>query len=96
VGHRVVANLGDGARSGGMHRHRAPFGVTGQRLPFFDLVTHLHQQIAGGASVLAQRNNEARRQTGVHHRALARLQLVVGGVNATVKVPEISGFDAFK
>ena len=61
VGNRVVANLGDGARGRGMDRHRTPFGVTGQWLPFFDLVAHLHQQIAGGACVLAQWNNEARR-----------------------------------
>ncbi len=71
VGNRVVANLGDGARGRGMDRDDPPLGITGQRLPFFDLVAHLHQQIAGGACVLAQRNNEARRQTGVYHRALA-------------------------
>ncbi len=96
VSDRVVGNLGDGARGGGVHRHHPPSGVTGQRLTLLDLVTHLHQQIAGGACVLAHRNDQARRQTGLLDRALARLQFVVGGVNTTVKVPDIPGFDVFK
>ncbi len=96
MGNRVVANLGDGARGGGMDRHDPPLGVTGQGLALLDPITHLHQQIACQACVLAHRNDELRRQTCVYYRGLARLAFVVGRMNAAVKIPQGAGFDTFE
>ena len=96
VRYRVVADGRDGARGGGVHRHDAPLVVAGQRLTFFDLVADLYQQIARRTCMLAHRNDELGRQTRVHHRGQAGLVLVLGRVNAAVKIPQSAGFDAFE
>ena len=96
VRHRVLFDGGDGARGGGVHRHYAALVMTGQRLPLLDPVTHPHQQFAGRARVLAHRDDELGGETRVHDGDQAGLVLVLGRMNATVKIPEGAGFDAFE
>ena len=95
VRHRMLFDGGDSARGGGVHRHYAPPVVTGQGLALLDPVAHPHQQFAGRARVLAHRNDELGGQTRVHDGGQAGLVLVLGRMNATVKIPEGAGFDAF-
>ncbi|MNZ32381.1 hypothetical protein D3C78_497060 [compost metagenome] len=78
-----------------MHRHYAPLVVTGQGLALLDPVAHPYQQFAGRARVLAHRYDELGGQTRVHDGGQAGLVLVLGRMNATVKIPEGAGFDAF-
>ena len=95
VRHRVLFDGGDSARGGGVHRHYAPLVVTGQGLTLLDPVAHPHQQFAGRTRVLAHRYDELGGQTRVHDGGQAGLVLVLGRMNATVKIPEGAGFDAF-
>ncbi len=96
VRYRVVADGGDGARGGGVHRHYATLVIAGQRLTLLDLVADLHQQIASRARVLAHRYDELGRQARVHHRGQAGLIFVLGRMNAAVKIPQGACFDAFE
>ncbi len=96
VGHRMVADGGDGAGGRGVHRHDPPLLMTGEWLTLLDPVADPHQQIAGRARVLAHRDDELGRQTCVHHRGEAGLLLVLGRMNAAVKIPQGAGFDAFE
>lgn len=70
--------------------------MTGEWLTLLDPVADPHQQIAGRARVLAYRDDELGRQTRVHHRGEAGLLLVLGRMNAAVKIPQGAGFDAFE
>ena len=79
-----------------MHRHETPLVMAGERLAFLDLVADPNQQVAYRARVLAYRDDELGRQTGVHHRGETGLVFVLGRVNAAVKIPQSAGFDAFE
>ena len=96
VRHSMVADGGDGARGRGVHGHYAALVIAGQWLTLLDLVADLYQQIAGRPCVLAHRYDELGRQARVHHGCQAGLVLVLGRVNAAVKIPQSAGFDAFE
>ena len=96
VRHRVLLDGGDGARGGSVHRHDASLVKTGEGLPLLDLVPHPHQQFAGRTRVLAHRNDELGGKARVNDGGQAGLVLVLGGMDAAVKIPQSAGFDAFE